>query len=83
MFVENLLLGGVSTFIKLKLNQEQSISAVIPAISKQNLIGNVKCLVPRCRRCNRKLKNPESIELGFGSTCYKKIMRSTKQKSLF
>jgi len=36
-----------------------------------------------CRRCGRKLKNPESIELGFGSTCYKKFMAESTHKPLF
>ncbi|MBA7613598.1 hypothetical protein ES703_20849 [subsurface metagenome] len=25
----------------------------------------------RCKRCNRVLKNPKSIELGYGKTCYR------------
>lgn len=36
-----------------------------------------------CRRCGRKLKNPESIELGFGHTCYKKFMAESLLKPLF
>jgi hypothetical protein len=36
-----------------------------------------------CRRCGRKLKNPESIELGFGNTCYKKFMAESNYKPLF
>ena len=36
-----------------------------------------------CRRCGRKLKNPESIELGFGNTCYKKFMAESNHKPLF
>ena len=27
---------------------------------------------PRCGRCNRKLKDPESIRNGMGKTCYRK-----------
>lgn len=27
---------------------------------------------PRCGRCSRKLKDPESIRNGMGKTCYKK-----------
>lgn len=36
-----------------------------------------------CRRCGRKLKNPKSIELGFGSTCYKKFMTESNYNPLF
>lgn len=36
-----------------------------------------------CRRCGRKLKNPESIEIGFGTTCYKKFMAESLLKPLF
>lgn len=25
-----------------------------------------------CKRCGRKLRSAESIELGYGATCYKK-----------
>ena len=28
--------------------------------------------VPRCDRCNRKLKDPESVASGFGKICYRK-----------
>lgn len=27
---------------------------------------------PRCNRCNRKLKDPESIRAGMGKICYRK-----------
>ena len=36
-----------------------------------------------CRRCGRKLKNPKSIELGFGNTCYKKFTAESNYKPLF
>ena len=36
-----------------------------------------------CRRCGRKLKNPKSIELGFGNTCYKKFNAESNHKPLF
>ena len=36
-----------------------------------------------CKRCGRKLKNPESIELGFGTVCYKKYMAGSLLKPLF
>lgn len=36
-----------------------------------------------CRRCGRKLKNPKSIELGFGNICYKKFMAELNHKPLF
>ena len=36
-----------------------------------------------CRRCGRKLKKPESIELGFGNTCYKKFTAESNHKPLF
>ena len=36
-----------------------------------------------CKRCGRKLKNPESIELGFGIVCYKKFMAESLLQPLF
>ena len=48
----------------------------IPPIIKKVEIGI-------CRRCGRKLKNLESIELGMGSTCYKKFMAHSILKPLF
>ena len=36
-----------------------------------------------CRRCGRKLKNPEAIELGFGAICYKKYQGRQKLIPLF
>lgn len=32
--------------------------------------------VKRCKRCNRKLKDEESKQRGFGETCYKKYLDS-------
>lgn len=29
-----------------------------------------------CERCNRQLKTSNSIELGFGPTCYKKHLKA-------
>lgn len=39
--------------------------------------------VPVCRRCNRKLKDIESIERGFGIICYRKYMAENMAKPLF
>lgn len=36
-----------------------------------------------CMICNRKLKSPQSIEVGMGKTCYKKYLESGNQKRLF
>ena len=36
-----------------------------------------------CMICNRKLKSPQSIEVGMGKTCYKKYLESNQQKRLF
>lgn len=36
-----------------------------------------------CKRCGRKLKNPESIEIGFGKICYQKYMAESLLKPLF
>ena len=44
---------------------------------------NIEQNIPRCRRCGRKLKNPEAIALGFGVTCYKKFLSQPKLKPLF
>lgn len=35
----------------------------------------------RCNRCHRKLKTPESMEIGFGSACYKKLFGKTLKQS--
>ena len=37
----------------------------------------------KCRRCGRKLKNAESIELGFGTICYQKYQNRQKLIPLF
>ena len=37
----------------------------------------------KCRRCGRKLKNPESIEIGFGVICYQKYQNRKKLIPLF
>ncbi|MHC1760547.1 MAG: DUF6011 domain-containing protein [Negativicutes bacterium] len=34
---------------------------------------------PRCGRCNRKLKDPESITKGMGRTCYRKDQAYTER----
>lgn len=36
-----------------------------------------------CKRCGRKLKNPNAIELGMGATCWKKFMAEDNHKPLF
>lgn len=36
-----------------------------------------------CKRCGRKLKNPESMEVGFGKICYQKFMAESLLKPLF
>ena len=51
----------------------------ITGILKPEIIGKSNI----CRRCGRKLKNPKSIELGFGNTCYKKFMAESNYKPLF
>lgn len=35
-----------------------------------------------CKRCGRKLKNPEAIKLGMGKTCFKKYMSENNHKPL-
>lgn len=37
----------------------------------------------KCKRCGRKLKNPESMELGFGVVCYQKYLNRKKLIPLF
>lgn len=34
----------------------------------------------RCKRCHRKLKTPEAIAVGFGSSCYKQMFGKTLRK---
>lgn len=36
-----------------------------------------------CKRCGRKLKNPEAIELGMGKTCWYKYINEDNHKKLF
>ena len=53
----------------------------------EDITGMIKPEIVRknniCRRCGKKLKNPKSIELGFGPTCYKKFMAESLLKPLF
>ena len=72
--------------------EQQRCNAHIHAIERQaemmeDIIDIIKPESIRksniCRRCGRKLKNPESIELGFGNTCYKKFMAESNYKPLF
>lgn len=72
--------------------KQQSYNARIHAIERQaemmeDISGIPKPEIIRksniCRRCGRKLKNPKSIELGFGNTCYKKFMAESNYKPLF
>lgn len=30
--------------------------------------------LPRCKRCHRVLRDPESISVGFGKTCFEKTV---------
>ncbi len=72
--------------------ESQKYNAHIHAIERQveimeDIIGILKPEIKRksniCRRCGRKLKNPESIELGFGNICYKKFRAESNYKPLF
>lgn len=36
-----------------------------------------------CKRCGRKLKNPQAIELGMGSVCWKKYTEENNHKKLW
>lgn len=35
--------------------------------------------IKRCKKCNRVLKDLESIELGYGKICWRKIQNSNNQ----
>ncbi len=37
----------------------------------------------KCGRCGRRLKNPESRQLGFGAICYGKLQARRKLRPLF
>jgi hypothetical protein len=37
-------------------------------------------MTTRCRRCNRKLKDPESIRVGIGKTCLRKFLGERVRK---
>lgn len=36
-----------------------------------------------CKRCGRKLKNPQAIELGMGVVCWKKYTEENNHKKLW
>jgi hypothetical protein len=36
-----------------------------------------------CKRCGRKLKTAESIQVGMGSTCYKRYLEEQKAQPHF
>ena len=36
-----------------------------------------------CKRCGRKLRNPQAIELGMGSACWKKYQQENNHKKLW
>lgn len=36
-----------------------------------------------CRRCGRKLRSPEAIEIGMGPTCWRKWQNEDNHKKLF
>ena len=36
-----------------------------------------------CKRCGRKLRNIQAIELGMGAICWKKYQLETNHKKLF
>ena len=36
-----------------------------------------------CKRCGRKLRNPQAIELGMGSVCWKKYQQENNHKKLW
>ena len=37
-----------------------------------------------CKRCGKKLKNPDFIKIGYGKTCYEKMCRKKAHfKNLF
>ena len=36
-----------------------------------------------CKRCGRKLKNQQAIELGMGATCWKKYQNDNNHKKLW
>lgn len=50
-----------------------------PPRKKKASVMKPSCADPRCGRCNRKLKDPESIRRGFGRTCYGKHVKYTEQ----
>lgn len=37
----------------------------------------------RCKRCNRVLKNKESIQLGYGKTCYRIFLLNNQPEKIF
>lgn len=54
--------------------------AVVKSLIRKGVIGWAEdnthpITLTKCLRCGRKLKDPKSIELGYGPTCYSKISR--------
>lgn len=39
--------------------------------------------IPICKRCGRRLKTQEAIDLGMGKVCWKKSQQYNKSKALF
>jgi len=35
----------------------------------------------RCKRCGRILKNPKTVEVGYGNLCYKKMKKEGVRNS--
>ena len=54
---------------------------------RTNIIEDIQVTINhdyhRCLRCGRVLKTPESRELGYGETCYKKVKLLNQSKRLF
>jgi hypothetical protein len=57
--------------------------AIVENIQNQNYSIQESSRMDICKRCGRKLKNPESIEIGFGAICFKKFMAESLLKPLF
>lgn len=61
------------------------IERLVEIVEQKNMCLEVPTVEKnlKCRRCGRKLKNPESIEIGFGVICYQKYQNRKKLIPLF
>ena len=48
--------------------------------ARREIEEQVKKLPPLCKRCHRELKDPVSIERGYGEICWKRVERARRER---